>query len=194
MFTTKPYKIFFSLNGKISQNCTSCMLMQKTRWYASDAMIITFLQEVMSGAHHQDIPVRHGVFADRSIFSLNLSGIQIPTAHQGLLARAGMSTWCQHVHVRSYCFIQGFGFILTEACSCGLELAYLEEKKFLKIDWFVKMLLHWLQALSNTLLVMYIISGVNACRLAPKQAFDWNVIRHIQKNTSSQKSAENKNI
>ena len=29
-----------------------------------------------------------------------------------------MSTWCRHVHVRPHCFI------LTEACSCRLELAY----------------------------------------------------------------------
>ena len=33
-----------------------------------------------------------------------------------------MSTWCRHVHVRLHCFI------LTEACSCRLELAYLSGK------------------------------------------------------------------
>ena len=48
-----------------------------------------------------------------------------------------MSTWCRHVHVRLHCFI------LTEACSCTLELAYFAGKK-LKIDWSVKMPLHWL--------------------------------------------------
>ena len=33
-----------------------------------------------------------------------------------------MSTWCRHVHVRPHCFI------LTEVCSCRLELAYFAEK------------------------------------------------------------------
>ena len=34
-------------------------------------------------------------------------------------------------------------FIPTEVCSCTLKLAYLREK-YLKIDWSVKMPLHWL--------------------------------------------------
>ena len=34
-------------------------------------------------------------------------------------------------------------FILVEACLCRLELAYFAEKN-LKIDWSVKMPLHWL--------------------------------------------------
>ena len=33
-----------------------------------------------------------------------------------------MSTWCPHIHVRPHCFI------LTEACSCRLELAYFAQK------------------------------------------------------------------
>ena len=33
-----------------------------------------------------------------------------------------MSKWCQHVHLRPH------RFILTEACSCGLELAYFAGK------------------------------------------------------------------
>ena len=33
-----------------------------------------------------------------------------------------MSTWCRHVHVRPHCFI------LTEACSCRLNLAYFAGK------------------------------------------------------------------
>ena len=33
-----------------------------------------------------------------------------------------MATWCRHVHVRLHCFI------LTEACSCRLELAYFAGK------------------------------------------------------------------
>ena len=33
-----------------------------------------------------------------------------------------MPTWCRHVHVRPHCFI------LTEACSCRLELAYFAGK------------------------------------------------------------------
>ena len=52
---------------------------------------------------------------------------------------------CRHnvdtVHVRPHCFIQGF--ILTEACSCRLELVYFAGK-YLKIDWSVKVPLYWL--------------------------------------------------
>ena len=44
-------------------------------------------------------------------------------------------------------------FILTEACSCTLELAYFAGKQ-LKIDWSVKMPLHWLYYGSCRLLVM----------------------------------------
>ena len=33
-----------------------------------------------------------------------------------------MSKWCRHVHVRPQCFI------LTEACTCGLELVYFAGK------------------------------------------------------------------
>ena len=40
-------------------------------------------------------------------------------------------------------------FILTEACSCGLELAYFAGKKYLKIDWSVILPLHWHIAPSN---------------------------------------------
>ena len=89
-----------------------------------------------TGGHHQEPAATsyscHGVFKDRSIFSLNLSRIQIPQQPQWpipgdqLQSQAwtdvDMSTWCQHVHVRPYCFI------LTEACSCRLELAYFTGK------------------------------------------------------------------
>ena len=64
----------------------------------------------------------------------------------------GPTLTCRHVHVRPHCFI------LTEACSCRVELAYFAEK-YLKLDWSVKMPLHcvgllWeLQAPSNELLI-----------------------------------------
>ena len=69
----------------------------------------------------------HGVFTDRSIFSLNLSRIEIPRNLSDQLqsqapTNVDMSTWCRHVHVRLHCFI------LTEACSCRLELAYFAGK------------------------------------------------------------------
>ena len=66
-----------------------------------------------------------GVFTDRSIFSLHLSQIQIPkgTLVTNCKYKHGlMSTWCRRVHVRPHCFI------LTEACSCRLELAYFAGK------------------------------------------------------------------
>ena len=69
---------------------------------------------------------------------------------------AAMSTCrhqCRYVHVMPHCFI------LTESCSCRLELEYLiRGKKYLKIDWSVKMPLHYygllweLQAPSDGLL------------------------------------------
>ena len=80
---------------------------------------------IMSGSHHKE-PVTtpyscHGFFIDRSIFRLNLSRIQIPTGTSvtNCNHKHGLPHWrrrCRHVHVRPYCFI------LTEACSCRLEL------------------------------------------------------------------------
>ena len=85
-------------------------------------------------------------------FSLNLSRIQIPTGtsvincshNHGqehityICSCHGLMLTCRHVHVRPHCFI------LTEACTCRLELAYFVGEKYLKIDWSVKMPLHWL--------------------------------------------------
>ena len=65
----------------------------------------------------------HGVFTDRSIFSLNLSRIQIPTGTS--VTNAVMSTCrhqCRYVHMMLLCFI------LTESCSCRLELDYFAGK------------------------------------------------------------------
>ena len=50
-----------------------------------------------------------------------------------------MST-CRHVHARPHCFV------LTEACSCAhVDWNWpISREKYLKIDWSVKMALHWL--------------------------------------------------
>ena len=95
-----------------------------------------------SEAHHWEPATTpyscHGVFTDRSVFSLNFSRIHIRTGASVTICNHKhrlMSTWCRHVHVRPHCFI------FTEACSCRLELAYLAEK-YRKIDWSVKMPLH----------------------------------------------------
>ena len=84
------------------------------------------------GDHHQEPATTpyscHIVFTDRSVFSLNLSRIQIHTGtsvtncnHKHVL----MST-CRYdihnVHVRPHCFI------LTEDYSCILKLAYFAGK------------------------------------------------------------------
>ena len=82
----------------------------------------------------------YGVFTARSIFNLNLSRIQIPTGtsvtncnHKHGL----MSTCRRHVHVRPHCFI------FTEECLCRLTgTGSFHGKKYLKIDWSVKMPLH----------------------------------------------------
>ena len=54
----------------------------------------------------------------------------------------GIMLACRHdvdiiIHVRPHCFI------LSEACSCRLEMAYFM-RKYLKIDWSVKLPLHLL--------------------------------------------------
>ena len=77
----------------------------------------------LSGAHHQEPATTpyscHGVFTDRSTFSLiyfewNLSDQLQSQARTNF----DMSTWCRHVHARLHCFIP------TETCSRRLELAY----------------------------------------------------------------------
>ena len=77
--------------------------------------------------HWQTTPYScQGIFTDRSIFRLNLFRIQIPTGSS--VTNCNHKQWpmltctCRHVHVRLHCFI------LTEACSCRLELAYFTRK------------------------------------------------------------------
>ena len=91
-------------------------------------------QQLEPGAHHwEPAPTPyscHGAFTDRSIFNLNLYRIQIPTGTPvtNCNHKHGLMLTCRHVHVRPHCFI------LTEACSRRLELAYFAGK----------MPLHWL--------------------------------------------------
>ena len=65
-------------------------------------------------------------FTDRSIFSLNLSRIQIisqtGTSVTNCNHKRGQMLTCRHVYVRPHCFI------LTEAWSCRLELVYFAGK------------------------------------------------------------------
>ena len=89
----------------------------------SSTLLITW-----SGARHWEPSTTlfscHGVFTDRSIFSLNLSRIQISTETSvtNCNRNNGLILTCRHVHVRPHCFM------LTEACSCRLELAYFAGK------------------------------------------------------------------
>ena len=66
----------------------------------------------------------HGVFTDQSIFSLNsvISNSETGTSLANCNHEHGLMLTCRHVHVRPHCFI------LTEACSCRLELAYFAGK------------------------------------------------------------------
>ena len=66
--------------------------------------------------------------------------VQIPTGTSvtNCNHKFGLMLTCRHVHVRPRCST------LTEACSCRLQLAYFAGKNYLKIDWSVEMLLHWL--------------------------------------------------
>ena len=86
----------------------------------------------------------HGVFTDRSVLSLNLSRIQIPTGTSMINCshKQGLMLTCRlgHVHVRLHCFIP------TEAYPCRL----------------VKMPLYWLiwrlQNPSNGLLFLLMLN------------------------------------
>ena len=83
---------------------------------------------VLSGAHHLEPATTpyscHGVFTDWSIFSLNLSRIQIPTGTpvNNCNHKHGLTLTCRHILERPHCFM------LSEACSCRLELAYFAGK------------------------------------------------------------------
>ena len=87
--------------------------------------------------HLPHIPV--GVFTDRSIFSLNLTQIQIPTGTKWPIAitsteqcqHVNMSKWCWHNHMGPNCLIVKTNWPISW-------------EKYLKIDWSVKMLLHLL--------------------------------------------------
>ena len=98
-------------------------------------------QSVSTGAHHWELATAphscHGVFTDRSIFSLNLSQFQNP---------AGTSvTNYNHEHgLMLTCSREAALFTLTEACTCRLKLGCFAGKKYLKIDCSVKMSLQWL--------------------------------------------------
>ena len=100
-------------------------------------------ESVCAGVHHQEPATTpyscHGVFTDRSIFSLNLSRIQVPTG-------TSMAN-CNQKH----------GLMLTyrhdvDMFTRGRIVLSLPKRAhvdwnwpiYLKIDWFVKMLLHWL--------------------------------------------------
>ena len=82
----------------------------------------------VTGAHHQEFATTpyscHGVFTNRSIFSLNLTRIQIPRGPSvsNCNHKHGVMLTCRHVHVRPHCSV------LMEARSCRLELAYFARK------------------------------------------------------------------
>ena len=101
-----------------------------------------YLKYAVSGAHHLEPATTpyscHGVFTDRSIFSLNLSRIQIPT---------GTSvTNCNHEHglmltCRNDVDMFTWGRIvlsLPKRVHISRNWPFSPEK-YLKIEWFVKM-------------------------------------------------------
>ena len=100
-----------------------------------------------AGAHHYKPGTapysRHGVFTDRSIFSFNSSRIQIPTGTP--------VTNCNHKHgLMSTCrndvdmFTWGH-IVLSSPKRAHVDWNWpISQEKYLKIDWSVKMPLHWL--------------------------------------------------
>ena len=92
------------------------------------------------GAHHYEPATTpyscHGVLTDRTIFSLNLLRIKIPTgASLTNCHNADISKWCRDVHVRPHCYI------LLRRARVHWNRP-IPRKKYLKIDWSVKLLLH----------------------------------------------------
>ena len=105
-------------------------------------------------SHNADIPSTnpatapyacHGVFTDRSIFSLSLSRSQIPTgtAVTDCNHKHGLMSTCRHDVDMFTPLVRPQCFIFTEACSCRLNWP-ISREKFLKIDWSIKMPWHWL--------------------------------------------------
>ena len=98
---------------------------------------------VTPGAHRQEPATTpyscHGVFTNRSIFSLNLSRIQIPTGtsvtncnhKHGLMSTFNMFTWSRIV------------LFLPMGARVDWNWPILRVK-YLKIDWSVKMPFYWL--------------------------------------------------
>ena len=90
----------------------------------------------------------YGVFTDRSIFSLHLSRIQIPTGTSvtNCNHKHGLMLTCRHVHVRLHCFI------LPKLAHVDWNWP-ISREIYLKIDWSVKCrcigILWELQAPSN---------------------------------------------
>ena len=86
------------------------------------AIVFYFWRHLWSGAHHQEpgnYPYScHGVYSDQSIYSLNLSRIQVPTGTSvtNCSHKHGLLLTCQHY------------VVLPKACSCRLELAYFAAK------------------------------------------------------------------
>ena len=114
------YSLLFAIEKISSENTLPKWFTYKKRFLSKiypHFPIIEFFYLIYTGAHYQKPATTpcscHGVFTDRSIFSLNLSWIQIPT---------GTSvTNCNHKHRLMLTCLHCF--ILTEACSCRLELA-----------------------------------------------------------------------
>ena len=101
---------------------------------------VSFKNEFLPGAHHCEPATTpyscHGVFADRSVFSLNLSRIQIPT---------GTSvTNCNHKHGHTNADMFTWGHIvlsLPKRAHADWNWP-ISGEKYLKIDWSAKMPLH----------------------------------------------------
>ena len=97
-------------------------------YWASKLILLNFKQLANARAQHKEPATTsyscHGVFTDRSSFTLNLSRIQIPTGTSvtNCNHKHGLLLTCRHVHVRPHCFV------LTEACSWRLGLAYFTGK------------------------------------------------------------------
>ena len=99
-----------------------------------------------TGAHQQEPATTpysyHGVFTDRSILSLNLSRIQIPTGTSvsNCNRKHRLTLTCRYdVDI----FTSG-RVVLSLPKRAHVDSNWpISRKKYLKIDWSVKMLLHW---------------------------------------------------
>ena len=131
---------------KINHSGPGCSFYEFYEWYGIP-VYFPVKHSALSGAHHLEPATTpyfcHGVFTDRSIFSLKLSRIQIPkgTSVTNCNQTHGLMSTCRH-DVDMFTWDR---IVLSSPKRARLDWnCPISREKYLKIDWSVKMPLHWL--------------------------------------------------